>query len=396
MSEAVAAPWRTTAWFAVASALVAAGCAGPGGERKTEPAGISQGLVGVRLRVRRDPGALDQEVGAALETELARAGVAILTDERFPRDADVILALDLRSVGPVVEGIATASVERDGVLIDRVSTALDVYRRDHFPGLVARELAEALARSPRVAGLSGRGFIAAAPPPTAASPPQAPPAGPISAPQPQPPPVTISAPPQPMATQAPIPSGPAPLGRSGRFGAGVGLELQLGWAQVVATGGSPAGVHLALALQIDMGPRAAFRLPLSLVAAGSGENEFAEIAFTPTFVYRFRYETEQTFVPYVGLGVALEFVDAGRGALGRPVTGMRSPDSCSSRSTTSTVRDCAFAISPAPIAGVEWHANRLFALDLAASYSFAHLTSSTGLVSWIHLLSVFVGPRVSF
>jgi hypothetical protein len=174
------------------------------------------------------------------------------------------------------------------------------------------------------------------------------------------------------------------------------LELQVGWAQAFAPGGSPAGVHLALGVQIDMGPRAAFRLPLSFVGADSGANQFAEIAFVPSYIYRFRSEIDQTIVPYLGLGVKLGFVDAGRTLLARPLTGARSPDSCSTRTTTSTVRDCGFAVSPEPTAGLEWHANRLFALDVAASYSFAHLTSSTGLVSWVHILSIYVGPRLSF
>ena len=144
-----------------------------------------------------------------------------------------------------------------------------------------------------------------------------------------------------------------------------------------------------------MGARAAFRLPLSFVASGSGENELAELSIVPTYIHRFRTQTEQTFVPYVGLGLNLVFVDAGRAALGRPDTGTRTPDSCG-RHNTSYTRDCAFAISPAPTAGVEWHANRLFALDVAASYSFAHLTSSAGLVSWIQVVTVSVGPRLSF
>jgi len=154
-------------------------------------------------------------------------------------------------------------------------------------------------------------------------------------------------------------------------------------------------VHLGLGLQIDMGPRAAFRLPITFVGADSGDNQFVEIAFVPSYIYRFRHEADQTLVPYLGLGVKLGFVDAGRSLLGRPLTGMRSPDSCSTRRTTSTDRDCAFTVSPEPTAGLEWHANRLFALDLAASYSFAHLTSSEGLVSWVHVLSIYVGPRLS-
>jgi hypothetical protein len=156
-------------------------------------------------------------------------------------------------------------------------------------------------------------------------------------------------------------------------------------------------VWLALAAQVDVGPRSACRLPLQVVAASSGENGFAEAAFTPTYVYRFRHENDQ-IVPYVGLGAKLAFVEGGRTLLGRPVTGVATTDSCSRRHSLggSTTTDCSFAISPEPVAGVEWHANRLLALDISASYSFARLTSSDGLVSWINLLSIFVAPRLSF
>ena len=370
---------------AVAAALLvaaAAGCAGPAASAPPAPVGFSPGLAGLRVRVRRAPTSLDQEVGAALETELARGGAAVAIDDRAPADAEVKVSLDLRAVGPVVEGIATATVERDGALIDRVSSALDVYRRDRFAALVARQLAEALARSPRVAGL------ASGPPGGVIAPPAAPP--PIAAPPPPP----SAAPP---AIAAPLPpAGPPSLGRSGRFGMGFGVELQIGWAQVFAPGDSPAGVHLALGAQIDMGPRAAVRLPLAIVAAGSGTGSFAEASFVPTYIYRFRNQADQTLVPYVGLGVKLAFVDAGRQLLGRPDTGVKSPDSCTRRHSVDTSEDCAFTVSPEPTAGFEWHANRLFALDVAGAYSFAHLTSSAGLVSWIHVVSVYVGPRLSF
>jgi hypothetical protein len=377
----------------VACVLAAASCAGPGGERKTEPIGVSPALIGVRLRIRRDPAALEQEVGAALEAELARAGVAILTDDTAPRDADVTVTLDLRSVGPVVEGIATASVERDGLLIDRVSSGLDVYRRDRFAPLVARELAEALARSPRVVGLRAGYPLPAVPAPAA----------PVAAVAPAPAP-TVVPPPAPAVVAPPVQAGPpaAPptegLGRSGRFGLGFSLELQTGVSQIFAPGGSPTGVLMALAAQIDMGTRAAFRLPLQIVVAGSGANGFAELAFTPTYIYRFRYANDQTIVPYGGLGLKLGFVDAGRTVLGRPLTGTASPDACSRRHSLggSTTTDCAFALSPEPVAGIEWHAGRLFALDVAATYSFAHLTASDGQVSWVHLLSFYVAPRLSF
>jgi len=375
-----------------ALALAAAsGCAGTGSETRSAPVVLSPGLAGLRVRVRRDPGPIDQEVGAALETELARAGVAVATDDRAPFDTEVKVSLDLRSVGPVVEGIATASLERGGSLIDRVSTTLDVYRRDHFAPLVARQLAEAIAKSPRVTALAGAPAQAPAPPPPppiAAAPP--PPAAFPTSPQP----AQESSLPTVVAPMA-APAGPKPLGRSGFFGWGFGIELQVGWGQVFAPAGPTAGVHLALGVQIDMGPRAAFRLPLSFVAAGSGENELSELSFVPTYVYRFRDQADQTFVPYIGLGLNMVFVDAGRTVLGRPDTGMKTPDSCG-RYMTSATRDCGFAISPEPIAGIEWHANRLFAVDMAGSYSFARLKSSAGLVSWVQVLEIYAGPRLSF
>ena len=402
MPQGVARRGRTAVWLAAASALlVAAGCAGSGSARRAEPVGAAPGLAGLRLRVRRDPGPLDQEVGTALETELARAGASVLTDDRAPRDADVTVKLDLRSVGPVVEGIASASVERDGVLIDRVSTALDVYRRDRFPALVGQQLAQAIVASPRVASLRGGSPVqpvAVAPSPPANEAGAAPPGPPVQTyvpPPPPAPPASLAA--TPPVAAAPAAAAPSALGRSGRFGVGFSLELQTGLAQVFAPGGSPSGIWIALAAQVDMGPRAAFRLPLQIVAAGSGENGFAQIAFTPTYIYRFRYENEQPIVPYVGLGAKLMFVEAGRTFLGRP-TGTATADSCSRRHSIggSTTTDCSFAISPEPVAGIEWHATRLFALDIGASYSFAHLTSSAGAVSWIHLLSLFVAPRLSF
>jgi hypothetical protein len=409
--EGIASRIRAVAAALVATAafVSAAGCAGPGGEAKPPPVGLSPGMAGLRVRVRRDPAPLDQEVGAALEAELARAGIAVAIDDRVPTDADVKLSLDLHSVGPVVEGVATASVERGGTLIERASTPLDVYRRDRFPSLVARQLAEALAKSSRVAALAGGPTQPTAPAPEAsapagvAPPPTAPSAPAVATPAPPPsaaPPAAAAPPPaapQPLPIVAPpLPPGPQPLGRSGRFGWGVGLELQIGAAQIVAPGTSPVGFHLALGVQADMGPRAAFRLPLVIVGASGGATEFAEGSFVPTYIYRFRNDADQMIVPYVGLGLKLAFIVGGRQLLGRPNDMVITSDSCRGRFSTDAVKDCGFAVSPEPTAGFEWHANRLFALDIAAAYSFAHLTSSAGLVSWIHVISIYVGPRLSF
>ncbi|HXU07161.1 MAG TPA: hypothetical protein VN903_39680 [Polyangia bacterium] len=374
MSEEItAAPWRTKAWLVAALvAGAASGCAAPAAVNRPAPVTMPQGLVGMRFRVRKAASPLEQEVASALAVELARAGIVVLTDDALASDADVKVQLDLRQVGPIIEGRAGVLVEHGGTLLDGMWTSVDVYRSDHFAELVARRLAEWFPTSPRVAWLN------AAPPPAAQA--SLPPVSDLAVDE---------------APSAPTMPRPPTLGRSGRFGLGLGLELQLGWAQVFAPGGSPDGVHLALGVQADLGPRAAFRLPLSVQAAGSGNSALSEVSLVPAFIYRFRNRANQTVVPYVGLGMKLIFVEAGRPLLGRPDTGVKSPDSCG-RYHNSTIRDCGFAISPEPTAGIEWHSNRWFALDAAAAYSFAHLTSSTGLVSWIHVLSIYVGPRLTF
>jgi hypothetical protein len=200
---------------------------------------------------------------------------------------------------------------------------------------------------------------------------------------------------------SPAAQAPEPLGKSGRFGLGLSLEADLGWAQIFADSSSLAGATAALALQFDLGPRAAFRLPLSLVFAGSGNDEFGQLALAPAFIYRFRSQTDQELVPYLGLGLRVGAAVAGRHFLGRPVTGVERPDSCPDskehpRSAGTPIPDCSFFVSPEPVIGLEWHTSRIFSLDLAASYSFAHFSSSEGLARWVSLLQVYFGPRVSF
>jgi len=98
-------------------------------------------LAGLLVRIHPEGSEIGREVGLALGTELARAGLSVLADERRPSDADLRLALDLRSLGIVVEGVTSLSVESGGVLLDRFTTSLDVFRRDTFSATVARELA---------------------------------------------------------------------------------------------------------------------------------------------------------------------------------------------------------------------------------------------------------------
>ena len=388
-----------------------------------------------RLAVKVVPVASDvgHEVVLALGTELARAGVTVISDERRPCDADLRLSVDLRSLGLVVEGVTTLSVESGGVLIDRFTTPLDVFRRDTFAATVARQLVEALAKSPRLrAFASGRHgpagaavtmdttaatmadagaapdarAIAESPPLPAPPAPAPPPVPPVAPPTPAAPPPATDPAPAPVPTVAAQPPSAQPLrpdvlDKSGRFGLGVSLEANLGWSQVFASAASPAGAVVALALQFDMGPRAAFRLPVSFAFAGNGNDEFGQLALAPAVIYRFRSNNDQELVPYLGLGLRLGSALGGRHLLGRPVTGVAGPDSCPAskehpRGSGSPIPDCAIFVSPESTLGLEWHTSRLFSIDLAASYSFVHFGSSEGLARWVSLLQVYLGPRVSF
>ena len=369
------------------------------------PVAMAPELAGLLVRIHPEGSEIGREVGLALGTELARAGLSVLADERRPSDADLRLALDLRSLGIVVEGVTSLSVESGGVLLDRFTTSLDVFRRDTFSAAVARELAEAFARSPRI-----RAFAAArkslAPATVVAS---ADTGGPQDAQTPAIPPAPTAVPPPPPAVSSPPPATPpaAPpstpevLGKSGRFGLGLSLEANLGWNQVFASAASPAGAVVALALQFDLGPRAAFRLPMSFAFAGAGNDEFGQLALAPAIIYRWRSSADQELVPYLGLGLRLGAALGGRHLLGRPVTGVAGADSCSDsrehpRSTGAPIPDCAFFVSPEPTLGLEWHASRLFAIDIALAYSFAHFSSSEGLPRWVSLFQLYLGPRVSF
>jgi hypothetical protein len=371
--------------FGLALVLLQA-CAGLGGETKpalVKPVALAPELVGLAVRIHAEGSELGHELALALGTELARAGVAVISDERRPSSAELRLFLDLRTLGVAVEGVTTLSVESNGVLVDRFTTPLDLFRRDTFATAVARQLANAFAGSSRVRALAtGQSGVADAG--VAQALPDAAPA-PIPAANPA----------------SPTASAHEALGKSGRYGLGLSLEADLGWAQVFATSSSLAGAMAALALQFDLGPAAAFRLPLAFAFAGSGNDEFGQLALAPTFIYRFRTQQDQEIVPYLGLGLRMGAVLAGRHLLGRPVTGVAGADSCPSskehpRGSTDPIPDCSFFVSPEPVVGLEWHTSRIFSLDIAATYSFAHFSSSEGLARWVSLLQVYLGPRVSF
>jgi len=367
----------------------------------------------VHLRV--DPSDLGKELGQSMGSALARRGLSVVLDERQPVDIELQVTYDLRSIGIAVQGVTTLAVERDGILVDRFATALDVFRRDTYPAKVSGELADKFVASARVkalvAGQRGQGFsntAAASVPsslPLAAEGPvvaslEAVGTGPSQAEQ-SAPPIPAVAPGTVGAFAPRVSADPPALGKSGRFGLGLHIELDFGWAEIFAPQSSLAGAVASLAFQFDLGPRWAFRLPASFVLAGSGTASFGEFALSPSLLYRFRSTTEQPWVPYVGLGLRLGSALGGRRLLNRPVTATASPDGCPSghyrgRTTYDSNEDCSLFVSPEPQVGIEWHPNRLVSLDAALSYSFAHFSSSESLSRWTHLLQLYLGPRLSF
>jgi hypothetical protein len=152
------------------------------------------------------------------------------------------------------------------------------------------------------------------------------------------------------------------------------------------------GVSLLTALQVDLGSRWALRLPLELGVGGLEDSTFAELGITPGLLYRWRDDADQRWVPYFGGGLRLGVVGAGRGLLGLPLVTVQAldldfdgHDGGSDPNLESSV-----GAFPEVWAGVEWHPNRWFALNLGGSYTYMRLLSTN-----VHVLHERVGVRFS-
>lgn len=190
------------------------------------------------------------------------------------------------------------------------------------------------------------------------------------------------------------------LPEAGHFGGGFNLEpLSLGSAQAFSAGGSAAGLNLQGALQFDLGPRWALRMPVDLSAGGSSAMSYGELGITPGLLYRWRDSEDQTWVPYVGGGLRLGLVGAGRGLVGLPpVTAQRRPvaalgfdsDDWDSDSDSDLDLEMIGRVAPEVWVGIEWHASRWFALNLGGAYMYTRILG-TG----VHVLHERVGIRIS-
>ncbi|RKG85512.1 hypothetical protein D7W82_19320 [Corallococcus sp. CA049B] len=181
--------------------------------------------------------------------------------------------------------------------------------------------------------------------------------------------------------------------RSGYFGAGVNLEpLSLGPVQAFSGGRVAVGISLQAALQVDLGSRWAFRLPLEVGVGGSGDSTFSELGVTPGLLYRWRSDADQRWVPYLGGGLKLGAAGAGREFLGLPlVTTVQSLDFDDDDGDSDDPNfESRLGAFPEVWAGVEWHPNRWFSLNVQAAYTYVRVLGTN-----VHLLHERVGVRFS-
>jgi hypothetical protein len=240
---------------------------------------------------------------------------------------------------------------------------------------------------------------AEAPPVVDAQAPVSPATQPVPAPAPDypppqwpPPPAPYLAPPQPIALPL-----PATLNSSGRFHRGIGIELLgVGPVGVWTRFGSGGGIAVTTAVQLDLGPRLALRLPISADSTlRHGDAAYVGLAFSPGLVYRWRSVDDQRWVPFVGAGLRLAASGVRRDFLGEPLV-----------TTTTTITgplhlhdfddhhdgifgshhddpnvDTHGTIAPELWAGMEFHASRWVAMIMGATYAWMRFDSEH-----VHLL----------
>jgi len=192
----------------------------------------------------------------------------------------------------------------------------------------------------------------------------------------------------PMSSSPPRDGVPPPLGRSGRFGLGLHLDLfEFGLLQAAARGGS-SGVLVGIGTEFDLGGHWAIRAPLQIgVAGGSGEssaerqgNSYVALTLAPALLYRFRSTGREHWVPYLGAALQLGVFQFGRHLLGLEP------------SPAGTAQ--AFVLvgaAPELLAGVLFSPSRLFSLRFGLDYSLLWVAHTS-----LHVFSESACARFSF
>jgi hypothetical protein len=187
----------------------------------------------------------------------------------------------------------------------------------------------------------------------------------------------------PPTTTQTAPTAPAPLGQAGLFERGINLDLiELGALQAFGSGGSASGIVLALGPELDLGPNAALRIPLRLGFAGDplSSTSFLELVVAPGYVYRFRHDRYQRWVPFAGGALALGAFQFGRQLLGLAP----SPPGVSQ----SFVK---VGAAPEALGGVLYCPATFFAVRFAASYTYMLVARTSA-----HTLTETVDVRFMF
>jgi len=185
---------------------------------------------------------------------------------------------------------------------------------------------------------------------------------------------------------------PRPLGRAGLFEKGINIDLlEIGALQAFGSGGSAAGIVLGLGPEIDLGTQAAIRIPLRVGFAGDIETtdtttgvatskSFAEVVIAPAFVYRFRTDRYQRWVPFAGGALALGAFQFGRQLLGLAP----SPPGVSQSFLK-------LGAAPEATGGILYCPARLFALRFAARYTYMYVAQTS-----VHALAETIDVRFMF
>jgi hypothetical protein len=195
---------------------------------------------------------------------------------------------------------------------------------------------------------------------------------------------------------------PTDLPESGRFGSGVGLELLgLGATQGATRFGYAGGLSLYTAVQFDMGPQWAFRLPISLdFTARAGNAAYGALAFTPGMVHRWRSTVDQRWIPYVGLGVRLASQAVRRDFVGLPALPAASAPLVANLdlgehhfgggNADDPNLEARLSIGPEVWVGYELHTNRWSAFNFGLTYAFSNVD---GVI--VHVVRETVGVRLT-
>jgi len=186
------------------------------------------------------------------------------------------------------------------------------------------------------------------------------------------------------------PADPGPLTRSGFFKRGINIDLlELGSIQAIGRGGTASGLLLGIGPEFDLGPRAAIRVALQFGFAAKTSastwdqtqaSSFFDLVLAPGFFYRFRYQQDQRWVPYLGGAV-----DLGLFQFGRELLGLEPSPAGTSQAF---VR---LGLAPQLLGGVVYCPTRIFSLRLAAGDTYFLVASKS-----LHVLSESVSARFSF